>query len=964
MNTLGPLLGLLAMRGTGRVLPAGVHLRWSYAVAAGYPKYGFSLYRASLHKADATVVQEFPLYRLPESLRAYTLAGAGVAMPQTLRIFSRFGDLPARGGLLYPGQSLALELMPGLRAFQAVFLAEGPEITVLVTFRDGTTEIKRLQPLPEEMRSFYFSSLKQIKSLAISCSLAWLLDLTLLQEGWETVAPAMLARLALPSDQTEIDRRLAAAGSTEAITYADFGWLKDRLAHPPDSQPPVRQVVEEGSGSGGPRQGQALLNPHNVLTTMAVHPAVAEAAGLYFLDTGNPGQQGYALAGHWMDPDKPNGFFYLGSRDLTFRDIDPFPAPAGLSGQPIAGELQSGRPVPAPAGRSADGVVGIGLHWALPVRTPGTPQNHAVRYRIERTRAGDSESHVKDLMTGQSLEAGVWTSPAFQYLDLGDTQGLNGTYAYRVQGIDLFGRLSDPAETAPLAVHSFTLPPAPRELAAQWQRDTLQVSFAWTSREHGKDPDIDHFNVYADFRQRLPIKAQVRSVFAIGADSLLEIVPDLPGWDDGVDLLGGAVTISGAAYVILGVESRAPLHLRVERVAAAVAGGDACLVTANWRNPATWRRRVAEIPAPALPFSARILSLGSIPDFADEQEAMLAEAPFTGLAGVSAASVWQNDLEFPARPSRSDPRRLLVEQAQDAAGARHWPVPGAVEIYPRLTMNLTGLSLDDLVPGTALRKTFGVGVSATDVPADGSNEGPVTPRVFVRWVSDARPDKAVYAPLPDLTSVAAERADAHGFSTYRLHWDALAGAERYFVFRASEQLVIATDRQRTGRPASDYTAMTLYQLWQLANQVENHRAFERLTPSPWPPLLDSAGQIDYTDRTLPGHASARFFYKVQAFSGTNVPGDYSDVFQPVHCPLARPPEKTGIYQARAEGRQVRVVWPHRRRTILIIMSSTARKPSPWPAMESGGVLSMRSRLGLTRPASLCGSSSPGWISPP
>lgn len=112
----------------------------------------------------------------------------------------------------------------------------------------------------------------------------------------------------------------------------------------------------------------------------------------------------------------------------------------------------------------------------------------------------------------------------------------------------------------------------------------------------------------------------------------------------------------------------------------------------------------------------------------------------------------------------------------------------------------------------------------------------------------------------------------------------------------------------------DYDNKTLYEIWQLAGLPENRRAFNRLTGEPWEPVINSSGQVAYRDRTLPGHSTSRFFYRIQAVSETGVLGDMSPPLQPVHCPLACKPEKLAINKHRLVEQNgefdVSIFWRH------------------------------------------------------
>jgi hypothetical protein len=913
MIPFDPFMGMLSMQSGGTILDPGTHIRIVYSLYAGYPRHGHTLFRLSADNLESNVLQEIPLYRLPgTSPLRHHIDGPGIERPQTVHIFSRSSDGDERGMLLCGWQSLDLRLVPEVGAFQMVLFGLGYPVSINITTRGGESHDFVLDLLAEEMQPFYFEAIDSIQDLIVTSSAALVLELQFFAVGWREAGAEPIARLNLPASQAEIDDRIQPLGvGSGRVRYEDFVWIADKMANPLADRPPREQffMVDEEALPGESSEAAARLNPHELLNTMSIKSAVARAAGLYYVDKDPSQQDSYLLGGHWTDEELPDGYVWLPSLDVPFRDTDPFPAPEMLRATAVAGHLQNEQLVAAPSGTAASGIVGVGLRWRRPLRTVGVIQNHAVSYLIRRTEVDSGEVYERDLLTGYVVHQGRRIDPEYQLVDFGeDSNGLDGIYQYEVRGVDLFGRVSEPAHTAPVSVDSFTIPPAPMDVQARLTDLELEVSFSWTAREYAKDPAVRQFKLYLDERQLSPVKGRITAIFARGRHTVLHIAPDDPRWDDGVELRGGAVQMMGNICEIQDVLSREPLQLLVPQISETIPANTPCTVTANWRSPATWRGSRATRDFDPSPETGEISGVIHMPGYPSERVIALTGQPFAGVPNVAAATVFQDGREFTARTVAGEPTRLRVEAFRDEDGTATWPVPGPVLVYPRVTLLIREFEVTDIVPGSALRKRFALGVTATDDPSDGSNEGPVSPRVIVHWMSAEPP--ATWTGTPEMTSVPAERADADGCSTYRLKWEPFSGAMAYHVYRASEEMVVGIDRQRSGRSADYYTTLNLSQLWQLANDRDNARAFDRLTVEPWTPVFDTEGKATYTDRTLPGHSNSRFFYRVQGLSETRVAGALSDVFQPVHCPPARPPEKLGISRIRVAGSNVILYWPH------------------------------------------------------
>lgn len=518
--------------------------------------------------------------------------------------------------------------------------------------------------------------------------------------------------------------------------------------------------------------------------------------------------------------------------------------------------------------------------------------------------------------------------------------------------------------------HSYAIPPTPTGVEAQFESDSpgLTVSFAWTAGQYAKDPYARRFKLYLDRRQVSPILGTIEHFSAVGEDRTVRIQPERADWDQGEELVGGMVQAEGTLFEIREEITRAPLELLLtkppgfdEELPATIPAGTRCVVTSNWLDPDIWHTRPASVEfyppleAGSIQTTSVIDQVGDPPDATVLlKEVLLQAKPFaapdialnpddgTVKADITAATLIQNGMEFtvwppPEDPGNPDPDRehkFRLGPFVDEQGNPHWPVPGPVQVYPRIAVRLLDFEfvieeddgtrvLSDLFvfdpaepgpePQPGAQERFAVGVSASKEQEDvGTIEGPVSARVFCDWASPRKPATVAFAGVPAMESVQAERAGLNGYSSYVLKWDPIPGAHGYNVYRAPEKMVVEIDSENPD--PCPCAGETLYERWQMAGHQGNERAFARLTAEPWEPVYDDEGKVAYQDHSLPGHSSSRFFYRIQAISETGVLGDLSPPLQPVHCPLARKPEKLAIHKCRLErqdeGTHACLYWRH------------------------------------------------------
>jgi hypothetical protein len=961
MVPLDPFMGMMSLRSRGVKLPErGIHLRFGTSRLAGYPRYGFSLYRLPADIAKTNFPVSIRFFEAQAYSGAMALDMNFFDFPPSLHLLRNFNDGEQRALLVHGGAPLEFRFRGECRAFQCVMLGCGSEFTIEISTGPFDTEEHRFSLRKGAERPFYFESERRIKRLRILSPGVLVLELEFLRQGVSSLGLQQIARLRLPETQRDVDERVRGVAEVGRVDVAGFDFVRELLARTDPEGPIAEQAVAQiqENAPAGQSPAKYMANPHDLLNTMCVHHVVARAAGLYFVDAVDPTSPGaYLLFGNWGKDLFNRGFVWYQVPDMIY-DGDPFAAPSDLRAFAIDARAKEASP---PTQRT--GTVGIGLKWSLPERTQGRPQNHAARYQITRKPAAGASAanRSREIVTGYYTDPQEgFVAPEFQFVDFGDADaGLTGTYSYDVVGIDLFGRKSDIASTETVKARSRTIPPPPVRVEASLDTPEkgLTVVFAWTLREHAADPDVRKFRIHADIRQPSPVTGRIQSVSRSGGTVDIAVAPPATGlgsdaaFVNGLSgdlsyLEGGMLKVHDRFFAISTVEASVPPTFRIaapDDFPGPLLADAPCAISANWLDPRKWRRQLATVELDPHPEQATVDAVvpimqdvkdeagnvtGQVLAFDNLMRLTLTAAAFAGRPAtvpdavnaevrLSAATLLQNGHEFALYPDPSaDPADkarvfnvacLFDESGQpllDGDNNRIFPLDGLATVFPRVTLTLPDCDISGVDnTNDKPRKRMAIGVSAIDDPTDGANEGAVSRRVTCEWISTAEPAIGTFDAQPDLQATDAEPADADGRSRYLVRWPTLHKAEKYNIYRATEQGLIDVDiaRRGGGGSAGDYADKTLYELWLIANVEANLAGFRRLNTEPIEAAPGMA-EVTYLDRTLPGYASGHFFYRVQGISATGVRGPLSEALTPVRCPPARQPSKPALHKYRSFGK--------------------------------------------------------------
>ncbi|HYY95291.1 MAG TPA: hypothetical protein VE713_12300, partial [Pyrinomonadaceae bacterium] len=419
----------------------------------------------------------------------------------------------------------------------------------------------------------------EITSVEISSGLAALIDLCyvpIMQDatkGWERV-PQMTYPLGLPVTQPDYPCSTASPQTllTQRVRYAwPPGWdasafaelhdqLKELVRGGPGSQPMADRVFTSPPSSVSQQEPEApQLSEFFILDMVllgALHPALAQAVGLYWVDRTATADAAYdylIVADHAGVGQRDPGQVLNVIQSSGFAQLDgyivfnkraaaepPLPPPTGLE----AHELPGGT-FPDAQGQLPQSSNNAGLRWDVGWDDAGTllPQS-ALMYLVWRAYLGNanapapatthdlvtklppneprpvmvSESRIPHGLTPQRPPD--WPQVPLHFID----QNLkDGWYSYGVSGIDIFGRHS--AQGAPVqlrlldrippphptGVEAYALDPEDpylqQDIPYQSWRDALdgsvrqtlvglRVRWRWTIAHQRQSPDTHEFRIY------------------------------------------------------------------------------------------------------------------------------------------------------------------------------------------------------------------------------------------------------------------------------------------------------------------------------------------------------------------------------------------------------------------------------------------------------------------------------------
>lgn len=227
-------------------------------------------------------------------------------------------------------------------------------------------------------------------------------------------------------------------------------------------------------------------------------------------------------------------------------------APTGLFVEPLqtpARELPNGIVAAAPR---------AGLRWHVPAATvllPGEP----IRYLIERQPLGTGDAAapiVASEWKAVNLDAPVGIPDAEDgashfYFD--DPSAASGSadrfYAYRVAGIDIFGRLSPRSAPFVADLRDSQAPPPPADVEATYRQSdaSLTVRWNWSPGQRVQAPDAREFRIYAQ-RGRLNTMTGRITAVAANTDGTFTVTTDGSLESGAANAFAGDWLLNGGVY--------------------------------------------------------------------------------------------------------------------------------------------------------------------------------------------------------------------------------------------------------------------------------------------------------------------------------------------------------------------------------------------------------------------------------
>lgn len=502
-----PQLGVVALvSDDSSIGPAGIHLRWLYPPALGYPDKGFKVFR--LETQDLKWVCRSPAGKaaIGPVPNGYDAGWFRLHYSDHVAVLTSFGPNAARG----------LSIPFALSGHELVLAFEEPIVRCRVTFHVPRSQL-RLRAFSGDREvartTVELSGGSNTPALTVVGSNITAVGVSLgareISEVCFTPANSInwgepLIHLDLPDDHFEATQRFedgmhnryAPVGSDATLKYdAPANDLVDTckaLLAPDlrfvDPTLPMSELIlqpPEGTPLGGYR-------PHQFLLLAATDPNVARMLGLYWVDRADlpDGPQlgnsyAYMVCGLWSDVSGHaiEAFGYAMDVGVEIGLLPDFGPGALAEGDVVPGRRWRGR---APLSR-------IALRWARADTSVTGMAVTPVAYDVTRHGVGGDE-----LLTGKSVVIVPHSTFEKKTACMVDDAVPIGVYRYGVQPIDIFGQVGDAAITREIEVDDLEAPPPPVRVTTQLS----QAGFPWRTAEN---------------RALAEDRAQVRVAFEYGA---------------------------------------------------------------------------------------------------------------------------------------------------------------------------------------------------------------------------------------------------------------------------------------------------------------------------------------------------------------------------------------------------------------------------------------------------------------
>jgi hypothetical protein len=435
-------------------------------------------------------------------------------------------------------------------------------------------------------------------------------------------------------------------------------------------------------------------------------------------------------------------------------------------------------------------------------------------------------------------------------------QGLpDGWYAYRVAGIDIYGRISKYSEPAVIQALDFTPPPPPILVGAKalqarpsgvtesiidrmlttreqdWLKEHpeggIELRWAWPGELRRQAPDASEFRIYFQPGRVNTITGRITKLAPAGPAVSLLTTDQATAFPPNA-LANEWMRVGSNSFKVVGSSTGQNFTLTVDNLLNpehtimeqapewVLPSSEAFSITlgpgnphhTNYRDPRRWQKRIhVERLGPLSTPTGRILR---VDENTDGTATVFTDADFLDPEGHTEPGVLVSGTQlFHAEEHIKGESLAVTVRCIPNPDGTVQPVAGDPFIYYpgyQYAVILPGLPL---TPSQAEPIVYGqIGISTSDDKQQGrddparsgspwgnrpGNEGPVSPTHAIFAIM-RKPPKKLPGP-PDSRNVYAEPADYYGHSRYTLRWaPATEPTLKYQVYRAMDASLFARDR--------------------------------------------------------------------------------------------------------------------------------------------------------------------------
>ncbi len=887
------------------------HLRWMVGADKDWPLYGFELYRRTARvdttttltlstlALSAAITRGTPKYLSMTKLQSsINLSLASLQPPQTTStsFYDQQGSLQIGGSVAlsykahWPtaADTAALNTTGGgmccvvakkpLYYMKIRFMQKAAQCKV-VAFDDDVPVYETLNTIKNSQQSIIIRA-DRFNKVSISFTgitgfyeISYVEVPSTVQFNSVNGEWVSLGTFGLPTSEADVVTRVSTPMDVKGSGYYSTKWPNiSQLSATVSAGEQIQKAIATSGSTPVADAPELRFNSKSIIGMLAAADVgMARSFGVYYIHQDNSSapvnkrvevgkSYDYAIVARWTNI-ATNDAAWL-CYNVTIAKPLALHAPTGV--QVSLRTVPGGLFAAALAGQSA-----VELLWDVPVSAVGvTLPKSPVIYRVQREKKLSTGWSTPKLLNDQRPLFASHNSDSGDYPTAlyTDTSVSNGTYAYAVAGVDLFGRVSPYSAKATIDAKDLLAPPPPVGLKATIDATTKNatVDWAWTTDQQVQASDLSSFRIFYQVDNLQPLESYVSAV-TTGA-STLTLVTDLDPSGSYSDYSDGYVIQRGRRYSVATIKIvTGKVHIDV----VAVYDTDGSPIVPTVYDPAK--------------------DTGSLPTI---------EEPFKLSSKILLCMNWSNTAHW---KSAYKTVASSASSGTDDNGAA---------VYQA---TITGMPLHPSAAAPITKALFGV----CSVDASG-NVGKMSFPVLAHCVlTDVPPTPGGLLPDDAGTDdgiVWAKRADYYGNSAVDFTFDAgTDDFENYYyeLLRASDttlQLAV------TGS-AADAASLTDEVVLQMADELDedselvNRKAFVNVGAknADGTALTATARTVSYTD-TVPGSGNARYVYKVQAYDRAGNRSLLSAANQIIKLIDVTPPAKPVITSILGGDRLVTITW--------------------------------------------------------